>query len=228
MSTRDRQLASLVAVVLVALAGWFLFVAPTRGQAGKLQTRISSEQSALTQAETEVSAGLSAESQYTTLVRQLRSIETAVPEDGQIPKLINELQAAAIRNRVGFQAVSLSSGSSTAGAPGSTSTAAASTPTGSSTTFPGESFSLQFTGRYFTIVNLLGAMARFVISDNQRFKATGRLLTISSVSFGAGKSGFPGVTASVAVSDYDVPSTLLGTATTSTATGTPTADVISK
>jgi hypothetical protein len=229
MKPRDRQMLAVVVVVLVAIGGWFIAVRPTRSQAGKLQTQIASAQSQLSQAEAQVAAGLTAESQYTAYARQLKSIGTAVPADSQIPGLINELQAAATRNHIGFQAVTLASGSSSS----STSSAAAGTSTAgstssASTTFPSENFTLQFTGRYFTVADLLGTMDKFVVADNNRFDATGRLLTIGSVSFAAGPHGFPGVTASVTLSDYDLPSASLGSGSTSTAAGAPAADVLRK
>jgi hypothetical protein len=215
MSARDRTIATVVAMLVVAIGGWFLLVAPKRSEASKLQTQVNAEQSNLRTAQASVQAGLVAERQYRVLHRQLASLQTAVPADSQIPTLINELQAAANKSKVGFQAVSLatsSSGSST----GSTSTsattpaAASAAPSSSSsvaTSFPSQTFTLQFSGRYFDVANLLGTLAGFVHADNKHFDATGRLLNMASVTETPGGKG---INATVTTIDYDVPTSLLG------------------
>jgi hypothetical protein len=222
MTSRDKSLVAVVILLVIAVGGWFLLVQPKKSEAGRLQAEITSARSSLSQAQASVQTGLADEAEYKTYVKQLGSIQTAVPADDQIPQLINQLQAAADKAHVGFQEVSLTSSSTlTTGA----------APTSSASTFPTESFSLQFTGRYFAVASLLGTLSGYVQADNEHFKATGRLLNMGSVSLAAGPKGFPGVTASVSAVDYDIPTALLGdtsTTASSTATATPAADITAK
>jgi hypothetical protein len=234
MSSRDRSLISLVALIVIAVGGYFLIVKPEHHKATQIQSQINSQQTALRQAEAQVQAGRDAEAQYTLYAHQLSSITAAVPSDEQVPELINELQAASTRNRVGFQSVSTSGSSSGAAAvPASTpaaTTGAATTGTataGAATTataFPSQSFSLSFTGSYFHVADLLGTLAGFVQADDKHFSASGRLLSISGVSLTPGTSststnaktatGAGDVTASVTALDYDIPTASLSPATT--------------
>jgi uncharacterized phage infection (PIP) family protein YhgE len=238
MSSRDRSIIPLVVLIVIAVSGYFLIVKPEHHKASQIQTQITSQQSALRQAEAQVQAGQDAEAQYTLYAHQLSSITAAVPSDEQVPQLINELQTASTRNRVGFESVSTSGSSSSAAAvPASTSaatTGAATTGTASAgaattaTAFPSQSFSLSFTGSYFHVADLLGTLAGFVQADDKHFKASGRLLSISSVSLSPGTSssdssasasasnatGAGDVTASVTALDYDIPTASLSPATT--------------
>ena len=221
MSSRDRNLLGVIVLLIVAVGGYFIVVAPKRHEASQLQSQIATSQTQLSQAEAEVQAGLTAEAQYKAYVGQLRSLRTAVPADAQIPALINELQDASNRNRVGFESVAVSSASATAAAPAAAGTAAS---------FPSQSFSLSFTGNYFSVAGLLGTLSHFVQADNRHFRASGRLITIGSLTLSPQSSHSGAVTASVTAVDYDVPSALMATSSTSapgTPTATPAADVIS-
>jgi Tfp pilus assembly protein PilO len=208
--------------VVVAVAGWLILVQPLKSQASSLQSRITTARSHLAQAEATVLAGETAEAEYKRYASQLSAVATAVPSDVQVPRLIVQLQAAADRNHTGFQTVSLTSSSST---PATSTPASALT----SSALPSQGLSLEFTGGYFAVARLLGTLASFVKADNDKFSATGRLLTINSVSFAAGPGGFPKVSASVTASDYDIPAALgLGTTSADTATATPAADITGK
>jgi hypothetical protein len=233
MSSRDRSIISLVVLIVIAVGGYFVIVKPEHHKASQIQTQINSQQTALAQAEAQVQAGRDAEAQYTLYAHQLSSITAAVPSDEQVPELINELQAASTRNKVGFESVS-TSGSTSSAAAAPASTPAATTPAatdgataGAATTataFPSQSFSLSFTGSYFHVADLLGTLAGFVRADDKHFTASGRLLSISSVSLSPGTSSTStstsatadagDVTASVTALDYDIPTASLSPATT--------------
>jgi Tfp pilus assembly protein PilO len=220
MSSRDRSLIALVVLVIVAIGGYFLIVQPEHSKANKVEAKISSAHSDLLQAEQTVQQGELADAQYKSYSKQFKSITAAVPGDTQIPELINELQSASDRTKVTFQAVSVAGVPTTPTAP-ATGTAAI--------TFPSQSFTLSFTGSYFAVANLLGQLANFVHADDKNFHATGRLLSISSVSESSGGSASPTtngtatptgtataaagsgqVTASVDALDYDVPASASG------------------
>ncbi len=233
MKSRDKSIIGLVALVIVAIIGYFVLVQPRHHQARQLQAQIASEQTQLSQAEAEVQSDLRSEDQYETYVKQLKSITTAVPSDDQIPQLINQLQVASTRNNVGFQSVTVGADSSSTTGTATPSTSAA-TPSAS---FPSQTFNLSFTGSYFSVARLLGTLASFVSADDDHFRATGRLLSISTLTLSPGTaasatapSGSGSVTAAVSASDYDVPTSLLSSPTaastsTSTSTGSPAAYV---
>jgi Tfp pilus assembly protein PilO len=222
MNSRDRSILAVIVLLVVAGVGYLLLVSPKHREMSQVKNTIATAQSQLTQVEASVQAGLGAESQYGTYNRQLKAIRTAVPNDDQIPELINQLQASSDRNHVGFQTVSVSAGS-TSSAGTATTTAA----------FPSQSFSLSFTGSYFAVTRLFGDLAAAVQADDKHFHATGRLISISTLSLSPGGSATsaaqtaPGsVTAAVTAVDYDVPSALtLGSSAASTSTASPAAYV---
>jgi hypothetical protein len=231
MRQRDKTVIAVLVMIVIAVGGYFVLVKPKHHQADQLQAQIVTAQGQLSQAEAEVQSGLQAEKQYATYAKQLRAIKTAVPSDDQIPELINQLQAASSRNKVGFQTVSVGAVST------STSTATSTPATGATTAaFPSESFNLSFTGSYFSVARLLGTLASYVRADDKHFHATGRLLSISTLSLSPGGASTPGVksgngdvSAAVTATDYAVPASLLPTsstassASTATSTGSPAA-----
>lgn len=225
MSSRDRTLMAIVAALVVAVGGWLILVQPVRSQASGLQGKITVAHTTLVQAEAAVTTGEASEAVYKKFGAQLHAVATAVPGQIEVAGLIDELQAAADRTHTGFQTVSVGASAApavTTGTSGAASAAAAAA-------IPSQSLTLSFTGGYFAVAKLLGTLAGFVHTDNANFSATGRLLTIDTVSFGAGPGGFPSVTASVTASDYSIPSGLAGSTTsTGTTTATAAADITAR
>jgi hypothetical protein len=218
MKGRERQLVAGVAIALVAIVGWLAVVAPARDRAASLASQIDTERVALSTARQAVEAGLAAQAQAKSYVAELRSLQAAVPPDEQVPQLIDELQAAATRTHVEFNAVTLTSGQSATAASATAATGASATGAAAgaggaaaqpASTFPSENFNLTFNGRYFSVAALLGQLAGFVHADNTHFHATGRLINISSVTLGPGPHGYPAVSAQVAAQDFDVPTAVV-------------------
>ncbi len=225
MNSRDRSIIAVLVLIVIAIGGFLLVVAPKHHQSGQLQSQITSEQSDLRQTEARVQSDLSAEAQYSAYAKQLTKIKSAVPSDAQIPELINQLQAASTQTKISLQGVSVSpSSSATAG-------------TSSTAAFPSQSFNLSFTGSYFSVARLLGRLAAFVRIDDTHFHVTGRLISISTLSLtpGSGSSSSAAssgmVTAAVTALDYDVPTGSLSdgsaavSSSTPSSTATPAAEV---
>jgi hypothetical protein len=225
MKSRDKAVIAAILLIVVALGGYLLLVSPQHTKAQSLQAQITTARGDLDQAEAMVQSGSAAQAQYKAYAKQLKSISIAVPGDEQIPELINELQSASSKSKVGFQTVSISTTASatTAGAATTTATAAATT----TTSFPSQDLNLSFTGSYFSVANLLGRLDGFVRADNTHFHATGRLITIGSLTLAPGGTGTSAaaagsgaVTATVTAVDYDVPTALASTASTAAAGST--------
>jgi Tfp pilus assembly protein PilO len=207
MSARDKKIVGAVVLVLIAVLGYVALIEPQHSRASAVRSQTASVRSKLARAESQVAAGVATEGQYRVLAGQLRSINTAVPGDAQIPQLIEELQGASTASHVRFETVAVS---------GSAATAAATSTTATTGSLPSQSYSLTFTGNYFAVTGLLGRLAAFTRIDNTHFQATGRLITIGTLSLSPGGSGSPAgsagsgaVTAQVTADDYDVPTALV-------------------
>ena len=83
--------------------------------------------------------------------------------------------------------------------------------------FPIESFTFTFRGNFFHLSDFLGRVQRFVIVKHNNVTVSGRLLSFDAISLGAGPSGFPQITATIAATAYLVPASqgVMAGATTS-------------
>jgi len=219
MSARDRTVLVIVCVVAAILAPWLLVIQPKQDQASKLQSQITAEQSKLDSARAQLASGASARaafaSSYTTLVR----LGEAVPTDDNTPSLIYQLQAAAKATGVDFQSLTFNAGSSS-GTPTPTPTPSPAAPGGVAQTstatlppgatvgpagFPIEPFTFTFQGNFFHLANFLGKLQRFVVANNRHVSVSGRLMTLNSISLGAGSQGFPQISATISATTYLLP-----------------------
>jgi hypothetical protein len=234
MTTRDRTVLIVVCLVVVVVGPWLLVVQPKRDQAAKLQTQVTAEQSKLDSARSLAASATAARAafsgSYSTLVR----LGEAVPTDDNTPSLIYQLQAAAKAAKVDFQGLTYNAGAATAApAPTPTGSSASGTPAAGSTSatspassaaaaqsataalppgatvgpagFPIEPFTFTFQGNFFHLADFLGRLQRFVVVNNQRLLVSGRLMTLNSISFGPGGSGFPQINATIAATTYLLP-----------------------
>jgi type II secretory pathway pseudopilin PulG len=157
MSTRDRTIVIVAALLAAIVAPWLLVIQPKRDQAAKLSGQVTAIQSKLQNVRAQLAQGNQARaafaSSYTTLIR----LGEAVPTDDNTPSLIYQLQSAAKAAKVDFQSLtfnagtasastptptpaggssSSSSGSSSSGASGSSSSTAGASSTAPSTPLP--------------------------------------------------------------------------------------------
>jgi hypothetical protein len=214
MSSRDRTLLSVLAVLAVVVGSWLLVVEPRRSQASKLGSQVAAEQAQLNTARSELSQGAAAKSAFAANYASVARLGEAVPANDNVPSLIYELQSAASGSRVDFQSLALAGGggSSPSSATPAAGAAAASTetlppgvaigPAG----FPSENFTFTFNGSYFHLTSFLNRINRFVVSTKQQVAVSGRLLTINSIGLAAAPSGFPKITATLSATTYLVPS----------------------
>jgi hypothetical protein len=196
MTGRDRLVVSII-VALAALAGMYLLVvSPKRKEATSLGKQLSSAQSTLSSAESQVAQGRAAALQYSTNLRNVTAIFRAVPADSGVPQLLVALDRTSHNKRVDFRVVNVSSSAS--GGPSASPTTPS---TGAAASgFQPLSFTFTFAGDYIALQRFLNAVDHYARVEGGKIVAYGRLLTIQSV--GLTPSGNGGATASVTATAY--------------------------
>ena len=218
MTTRDRIVLVVVAIAAAIVGTWLLVIGPKRTEASKLGDQLKVAQTQLQTAQQQVQAGLAAKSQFAASYTQMARLGEAVPADDNVPSMIVQLQNAAASDRVDFLSlsVSASSGASTGTSTGTSTTVPASTaqavtaslPPGAIVGpggFPVQPFIFTFRGNFFHLSDFLGRVQRFVVVKHNNVTVSGRLLSFDAISLGAGPSGFPQITATIAATAYLVP-----------------------
>jgi len=243
MTTRDRTLLAVVGAVLAVAAAWFLVLAPQRDEASQLSSQVAAQRQQLTQAESDLAAGLAAKRTYGRDYTTVAQLGAAVPDDDNVPSLLLQVQRAAQASHVDFRDLQAAQGSGGAPAPSppppSPSSGVAGAPASQTTTatlppgasvgaagFPTMPFTFTFTGDFFNMSDFIGRLERFLVVRNRSVAVSGRFMTIDGISFAAAPQGFPKIQASVSATTYLLPSTqgLTDGATPSgPATATPTA-----
>jgi type II secretory pathway pseudopilin PulG len=117
MSTRDRTIVIVAALLAALVAPWLLVIQPKRDQAAKLSGQVTAIQSKLQNVRAQLAQGNQARaafaSSYTTLIR----LGEAVPTDDNTPSLIYQLQSAAKAAKVDFQSLTFNAGTASSSTP---------------------------------------------------------------------------------------------------------------
>jgi type II secretory pathway pseudopilin PulG len=209
VTARDRIVLMVVLAVAAVAATWMLVIQPRRAQASKLGAQVSSEQSQLDSARTQVAQGEAARRQFASNYTQLVRLGEAVPADDDVPSLIYQIQGAASKTRVDFRTLQVTAGSGSSSSPSSSSSSSASSsaalppgvavgPAG----FPAEQFQFQLQGNFFTLSSFFNRLQQFVVPGKNELSIRGRLMTINAINFGAAPQGFPQITATVSATTY--------------------------
>src|SRR4051812_41240911 len=127
---RQWTMLTVVGVVAVLGAGWFLAVSPQRHHAGQLRSQAANQQSANSQLQARVSQLQQQQKGLPAQQRRLNQIAAKIPDNPALPALIRQLSAAA--DGAGVDLVSISPASpatftpfGSTGATAATATAAA-------------------------------------------------------------------------------------------------------
>lgn len=219
MTRRDQIVVAVVLAVAAVVGAWLLVIQPKRSQASKLGSQISAVQSQLDQARTQVAQGEAARARFSGSYTVLARLGEAVPADDNVPSLIYEIQDAATKAHVDFDALTLApTGSSTT--PSTSSLTATSSTSARSAApapslppgvaigpagFPIEPFSFTFSGNFFHLSDFFGRLERFVSANNRNISVSGRLMTLDAISLAPGGSGFPTISATVSATTYLLP-----------------------
>lgn len=188
-------LVGALAVVIVAVVGYWAAIRPKRAEVAKLDDEIAALKIQVDAAQQ--LAEQSGESQEPAIrVADVVKLAKAMPDRADTAGIIFELNAAAEGAGVAFTAIQ----------PGTA------VPASGYTVIP---VSLTFEGSYFDLTELLYRLRNLVTVRDGVLDADGRLFTVDAVSFQEGTDGFPQVKATLTVSAYQYgvdPSALLASA----------------
>lgn len=228
MTARDRIVLTVLVTAAVLVVLWMAAVSPERKQAAQLASEVSTAQSALQSAESQVSSASAAQSQYQDAYAAIVGLGKAVPAGEEVPSLIYELARASGEKNVEFASITAGSGGT-----GSTSSAAAATPAAAGGTFKQMPFTFVFNGTFTSLYNLFNELDGFAQRTTAGDVAvSGRLLTVQSVKLApstsastvSGKSGSEQLSGTISATAYMLPAgqTLTGGATPSGPAGATT------
>lgn len=196
MTRRDRLVVStLAALALVALM-WIGVVSPKRHDAARLQIQLTTQQTRLASAQSQVQQGLTAEAGYKQNLTTVAQLFRAVPSTDGVPRLLVALTRTSTRKRVDFRLVQVSGAGASGGAP------AAASP------FQNMGFTFQFNGGYIDLQRFIHAVDRYAVVRNGLVVARGRLLTIQGVSLTPGVGGHRATASVTAVAYVEQPASV--------------------
>jgi Tfp pilus assembly protein PilO len=172
-SLSDSQKVALTAgaLLLVAVLGYFVLIAPKRAQAASLKKQAAAVQK-------QISSNKS--TAFMTALPAVRSanifgLAKAMPKKVEMPNVILQLNALAAASGITFDQVTPTpQGSSTTTVVPTTST---------TDPFVAQPIQVSFTGTFYNLVSFLQRVRNLVRVENGRLQATGRLLDVSDVEF---------------------------------------------
>ena len=204
--TRTNQILAGVLAAVVAGAGFFFFaLKPKREEANQLKTDIAAAQTKLDEARTTLANYTKAKANYKQAYESVVRLGKAVPADDDVRSLMIQIDSAAKRTSVDFQAITVGGSSGAAAPTAAGAAAAASLPPGAEVGpagFPAMPFSFNFTGKFFRLGDFFNRLDRFVTVNNKKVDVTGRLMTVDSFSLEPDASGFPRIKATVGATSF--------------------------
>jgi hypothetical protein len=190
---RDRIALGVILLLGVVFGYYKLLLSPERSQASALTTSIAGERQTLATEQQTFATGRAAAATLRADAQQWAALRLAVPAQSDIPGLLRSLQRTADSADVKMRSITLSgSGSSGATTPA--------TPTSATTATP-IPIQLTFAGGYAALDRLVKRLDQFVVVSGTKVRATGPLLSISTVSL----SGAPDLTVQLTASIYQLP-----------------------
>jgi Tfp pilus assembly protein PilO len=220
-NSTNRVIAAMMAIAVLAAAFWMLLLSPKRDELGKLEVRITAEESSLVQNRAEVASGLEAQKAYPTEYQQLVVLGEATPADSETASLLVQLNRIANRSHIKFTTFQLGAGGgegsppaepvpAEGGAyPSATEVAASTLPLGATVGSAGLAvmpYSLKFQGNFFQIAKFIRGLDSLVKTKDAAVDVTGRLITIDGFSLTGDQTvGFPMLQGTFMVTTYLVP-----------------------
>jgi len=196
--TTNLMVAAMVVVATLAAAFWFALLSPKREEAQKLDARIQSLESSLSQHRSEAAAAAAAKRAFPRQYQRLIVLGKAVPGGDETASLLVELSHLAAKAKVRFQDLTL--GAAGEGEAPETSPATLSSPTeaeasllplGASIGPAGLGvmpYDLTFEGDFFQIAKFIEGLDNLVKTSNADVAVNGRLITVNSFSLAPGET----------------------------------------
>jgi Tfp pilus assembly protein PilO len=225
MSSSNRIIVAMLAVVVLAVAFWMLLLSPKKEEVSKLDKQVTKQEEQLLVHQSEVQQGLAAQKAFPSAYRDLVVLGKAAPADDDTASLIVQLSRNARGAGVRFETFLLtpsSGGEAEApepapapepGQPASfvppTEVAASTMPIGASIGPAGLAvmpYTLTFKGSFFHVADFIHGLDSLVESNNEKVEVTGRLITINSFTLTEDTSKkFPALEAEFTVTTFLVP-----------------------
>jgi hypothetical protein len=219
MTTRDRLVVTVIALLAVLGAAWMLVVSPERKQAAKLQAQVSAASSQLAGAQSEAANARQAQARYAAAYASVVALGKAVPPGEEVPSLIYQLAQASNEKSVDFASIQTGSGSGTGagsasgtGAGGriaASGTAASASSAGGLNQMP---FTFVFNGTFPALYKLFQRLNGFTVrTASGQLQISGRLLTIQAVKLapatavGSAKTANGQLTGTITATAYVLP-----------------------
>jgi hypothetical protein len=169
-----------VAIVLVALVGWFALVHPKNAKAASLSKQLDTAQAELVQAQAAVAA---AKHEQPVRVANLFRLAKAMPDGQDMSGILLQLNQVAEETGITFESIKPDPEVSLGG-------------------YAVVPIELNFSGSFYDLSDLLLRLRTLVIVRDGELDAMGRLFAIDSLSFGPAPGGFPQIEATLTVDAF--------------------------
>jgi Tfp pilus assembly protein PilO len=210
------------ALLLVAMLGYFVLIAPKRSTASDLKKQAAAVQA---QIDSNRSSGFK---QALPAVRSASvfSLAKAMPTQLETPNVILQLDVLALESGISFDQIQ----------PGTSDTSTLSA-TGTTEPFAAQPIQVEFSGSFYNLLTFLQRLRNLVRVQKGTLFTAGRLFDVSGVTFQEGPQGWPQIQATLTINEFvpqptapatpapgatDTTSTTTTPATTTTTTPTTT------
>jgi hypothetical protein len=188
MTSTDRRTIAIVALagIAVVAALWMLVISPKRDERAQVRENLAAQQERLTAAQSQLASYEAARKQFPVKLKELKTLDKAVPARGAISELLRQLQRRANVRNSDLRLVALKAGGAAPVAPTGGAAPAAPTTPGATVGPDGLAalpFTFEFSGEYFDLRDILRTVRRSVSVRKDKIKVGGRLLTIDGLSF---------------------------------------------
>jgi Tfp pilus assembly protein PilO len=216
MSSSNRLIVSMLAIVALAFAFWMFLLSPKREEASDLGLEVTQAKESLSLHQTEVAQALAARRKFPVAYQQLVVLGKAVPGDDETASLLVALNRIAGRSHVRFESLTLAASGGEAAAAAApeenasaTEVAASLLPLGATVGSAGLAvmpYELTFKGSFFRMADFIEGIDALVKSRNAAVDVTGRLITINGFKLAPDEAvGFPQLEGSFSVNTYVLP-----------------------
>ena len=170
---------AVAAVLLVALAGWFLFLSPKRAAASDLESQIADAQVRLTQARVDANRKPEPPVETSDLFR----LAKAMPDQTDMSGILLELNRVASDTGIEFESIS----------PGAVGAVGA---------YQVVPVTVLFEGNFYSLSDFLFRLRSLVGMRNGKLDASGRLFNVDSVTFSESENRFPSIRATLQLNAF--------------------------